>query len=519
MADVRCPTFRQSRERSSLRFDDARAIGNELLSQLHAPESILSGRIINIGGRPRPTLGKIAGELGITREGVRQLQIRTTKRLRRLLTDPKFAPLNDYAIELQDALGTATPVQQASEQLGVSFRPSHQVDLGSELLLFLAGYRVDGSWLLRTNTNVQTSVGDVVEDALAGDVLSIQELDEVWAMLGIPERSRRPVLESLPNIHVIGDSVMPWGRGIGDKCEALLKYFGEPKSARDLSDAVPQSHALGTLKNALARDPRFQRVGKDKWALSSWGGDPYPGVFPALVAELERKGGDASINALARILHEKFGIPRASVLIMAGTSPFLVQEGTRVRFRTSDEKFIPDRTLATSRGCFKLDDGWSLQIPVTYDIVRGSGTLIPQAFAIYVGVKPGERRTFFWNDREISIAWHNQNPSISSLRSVAEDLAAGEGDVLVAQPEKSNSFRFSSIKQIDLREKNPSERMKLLIGNPESSVLPIAALASAIGLSNEASIAEVRQRLRRRRDPKLGQALEIYLRWTLGETP
>ena len=106
-----------------------------------------------------------------------------------------------------------------------------------------------------------------------------------------------------------------------------------------------------------------------------------------------------------------------------------------VRRRTAADEWPSVPPLNTVRGAFRNGDNEiRLALPVTAEVLRGSGQAIHAAVAAAVGVTPGERRMFASPHGEVTVFWKlssTTGANVGSLRAQAVAVGATTADTLV----------------------------------------------------------------------------------------
>jgi len=153
-------------------------------------------------------------------------------------------------------------------------------------------------------------------------------------------------------------------------------------------ERIGEGHSTRTVLNGLAQDARVGRAGKKTWGLRSWGVEEYSGIVDEIVERIDRDGGSCDVESLVEELRSTFSVTENSVRLYLSTLAFVI-EGGRVRRRTDDEPWTIDDRLAVARGAYRNDNALRLRLPVTKDVLRGSGHAIHPAVAVALAVAPG----------------------------------------------------------------------------------------------------------------------------------
>ena len=207
-------------------------------------------------------------------------------------------------------------------------------------------------------------------------------------------------------------------------------------------------------------NPHFESFAKQQVAV---------GRFNNISEELE--GTSLPIAELAAKLGEKFEISSTSVTMYAMMHPMIVNVDGLVRLRREDEPYIPTASLEMTADCYQIDGSWSVAYTVDKDLMRGSGRVMPEAFAIHIGLQPGGQGSLQSNDRAVNVGW-GMNPFFGSLRWVVEREGLGLGDRLFVIRSKPSEleFRFVRAHEIDAAS-TPIEKLRQTITQLKARLL------------------------------------------------
>jgi hypothetical protein len=408
----------------------------DLLTGSGARVDVLVQRKIRLGARP--TLQELGKKFGVTRERVRQLEGKAAPAVRQALGTQRFAPVRWRAEDLSDVLGVAVPAD--SELLsnalswatrGLDEPPGCEKD---ELMLWLAGpYDADSGWLIRSGQSLRrlfaTFASRVADDWLIDEDDASHVLDE----LGVATSVLHDFVELMGTWRRIDDACwVRWMGAVGDKAEIVLRLVGEPRSVDEINDHIGEGHAASSLRNALASDPRFVRIDKaGNFALSEWGMEEYSGIANEIVERIERAGGEVDLEDLVSEFVSSFGVSQNSIRMYAASPAFILQNG-RVRLRNPAEPYKPDDRVFRVRGLYVGVSGHVIvHDMVDNDVLRGSGRQLPEPAAASLGMQPGDRLAFAFQDGSVVVSWPRTSvmgPSLGSVRRVAAKLGLEAGD-------------------------------------------------------------------------------------------
>jgi hypothetical protein len=448
----------------------------------------------------------VAERLGVNPVSVQRNQSRAQARFAELLADPAHQEVSERATELGRRLGPYLPgdvLDVELRRLGVA--PSSQA---AQLLLHLAGpYVARGQWFENTATRSHTRVAAAVDAVFARKPApSTDSLLRALTRLGFPSPIALTYLESQVALRRFGDVWVRWaGDTTANIAEAVLHVLGAPATAEAILATIGSrpSTTLATLNGTLSEDDRFIRASRRTWGLRAWGITEYAGIAHAIGAAIDARGGSAKIDDLITSLLATYpDVAESSIRTYISTLEFITQAGI-VRRRTSTDEWPPVPPLNTVRGAFRNGHNEiRLALPVTADLLRGSGQPIHPAVAAAVGVTPGQRRTFASSHGEITLVWKlssTTGANIGSLRAHAVAAEATTADTIVV----AFGLCDASLKVTRLGpDAGGMRRLRHLLGRTVRN--PAAALAASL----QCKRSEVTAVLRARGDHELAVGLQ-----------
>ena len=481
----------------------AEAAVARLLGQLDDfDRAILSARVWAAHPQSQRVL---AERLGVNPVSVQRNQPRARARFAELLADPAHQEVSAHATELGRRLGPYLPADVLDvelRRLGVD--PSGQA---AQVLLHLAGpYAGRGQWVENTATGAHTQVAAAVDAVFVGEPApSTDSLLHALTGLGIPSGIALTYLESRVALRRFGDVWVRWTDDTtANIAEAVLHVLGAPATAEAILATIGSraSTSLDTLNGTLSKDYRFIRASRRTWGLRAWGITEYAGIAHAIGARIDAGGGKANVQELvADLLATYPDVAERSISSYLSTLEFITEAGM-VRRRTAADKWPPVAPLNTVRGAFRNGHNEiRLALPVTTEVLRGSGQAIHPAVAAAVGVAPGARRVFASPHGEVTVFWKLSSTSganVGSLRAQAVAVEATTRDTLVL------AFRLGDA-SLEVTRLGPDEGgmrgLRHLLGHTVRN--PAAALAASL----QCRRCEVTAVLRARGDHELAAGL------------
>ncbi|WP_169714185.1 sigma-70 family RNA polymerase sigma factor [Mycobacterium xenopi] len=458
--------------------DDAASAVARLLERLTERDRIiLSARLWAF--RPR-TNEEIGQALGVSDATIWRNQAKAKARFAELLADPAHRDVIAHAEELRRRVGPLARHHTVGAVLA---------DLGLDLsspeglmLLYIAGpYGQRDNWLENTSTGALSTAAAALDAAVArwGAPTTEALVDEL-GLIGMRRDSAVDFIESR-GLRRFGEKWVRWGASVADRAEAVLHVSGAPASADMIAAAIGQNCHPRQVREALYGDDRFARATRYTWALRAWGLDEYLGIFGELTRRIDAGGGTISVADLVSYMKARVpDVAEISIRTYLTNAPGFVIEDGMVRRRTAADGLPEVPPLHTVRGVFRNGrNEIRLSLPVTHDLLRGSGQHTHPAVAAAFGITPGQQRPFTSrHGHHITVTWPlstTHGPSLGSLRPLALAVGAAEGDALVLVFNlRDNAIDAALIKGGE----DPHRHLQTLLGKPARE--PIAALARAL---------------------------------------
>lgn len=480
--------------------------------------AVLDTSVLRPGG-PR-TLEEVGRAHDLTRERIRQLRVKTTKRLG---DQPAVAAAAQLFSRLLD------PACPASMLIERGFDP------GDELVQILATVATFNEWLsgniwsdtivdqtwYGTGTAPSDWMTETVHRAEGG--VSVADLDEAFG-LKFPHAApnvMHTILRRSNNLQVLGHRVVDWSGSMLDKALFVLEQHGEPMTTEELVALIEPTSERGMLNQLYVERKNGSRIvwTVDKlWALPDWDVDAYTKGEDLMAQIIEESGGKVSLRRLSKEVQARGGFKPSSVQMWATMSPRFVYEDQAVRCRRPDEPIPVPPASATGDVYRRLDDpergSWSTTITINYESIRTNSTAVPLAFVTLLGVEFGADlgQTITCNSIDVGVSWRMNNLRLHSSagwRTVCETLGAKDGDELVftATGPGTAQARLLPPAGDDL---SPTATIRRLIGGDGTDDI-LTDVAWAIGfdgqLDDDFTIDDINARLADRRDHDLRDAL------------
>lgn len=386
---------------------------------------ILRERIV---AQDKATLEQIARGIGVTRERIRQIQVKLTARLTKVASAGPVADLLAGIRSHAHPVNTLEAVTTVFPELAVTVA-GWNAPLWQILDAVDDDFRVDDGWvcfpdlptaarrtgnLLAPVVNAEGVVGltDILEKSSIDDPVVLQEWLVTCGYL---------VAEG----HVFTRVGSQPARAAG-----LLSVVGHPMSASEMYARISDAKTERSFRNGLGRGENLVRVGVDMWALSRWGLEEYTGIADLIGRRVDAAADDGeegvALDTLVDDLTRDFGVSASSVRTYAGTGDYICTGGV-VRRRT--EPMVNNAEPEESNGVYRRDGRWCLLLTVTPEHLRGSGVTVPNGLTAGLDLSWNEPLMLAGAYGDHRVNWGGTgNSTVGSIRRFLVDLDCGAGD-------------------------------------------------------------------------------------------
>jgi hypothetical protein len=427
------------------------------------------------------TLDDLGRELHVTRERVRQIESKARSAIVELLG--QGGVLEHVATTLRNVISPVLALDDLEALLPVVAKIVEGV--GQPVWRILD--RLDDSYEIEDGWCAAPSIAgarDAMQTRLQelADRHGVVRLDDVEPVgMYQPEPQSGQVLRrwlTYCGYTLIGEHALTKTRSVADCAAALLSIRSTPLGSQEILELLHQDRSLGTLKNAMAGDERFERVDRDRWALAEWGLEAYVGIRALVREEIGRSGGQIGQEELVERITGRYNVSASSVIAYASAAPFESKGGiVRMLSADKDVRKTPERT----RRLFRRPTQWAYRLSVTKEHLRGSGCPAPVAIARILNLHPGGSRQLPSVLGPQSVGWPGTQPTFGTIRRFLLDQDAEVGSEVMLTLDDDGSFGVEPVVTLGL---DPLAHALVLAGitAPDRCERPRAALARAIGL-------------------------------------
>lgn len=301
---------------------------NELFEQeSELAQVVLAKRIFADDPATLDTVGRVGG---VTRERVRQVQVKTETHVREAFE--RNEQLSDTRAAIRAAIGPLV----AFEDLLIAFPAlsSRVESVGQPAWRVLDRlddtYEIVGAWCVAdTHAAFESEVAEHLAEI--ADVHGVVALDDIGFVPGAASRGQ--VGEVIARwlfdegYVLIQGHVLTRTGSLGDRAAGILSVAKVPLSTEAIHVRLGIDRSVRSLRNALSVDPRMHRVDRDEWALAEWDMESYGTIRNLIAARLETAGGSLSMQELIDDICGKYSVAEASVVAYAIAPPFKSDRG------------------------------------------------------------------------------------------------------------------------------------------------------------------------------------------------
>jgi hypothetical protein len=382
-----------------------------------------------------PTLEELGKELGVTRERVRQIQVRADARFDEILNSPEFSPIRWRAHSLGLALGSFAPLTNGavSEALENAVRGEEFERAAFRVLLLrLSGpYQVTGDFLMKLNPRELVQSLEELADEFG--VMQGVDVTSILNEFDVLAKFHKDVITWLRRFRSWGNNLLMWPASGVEKAITVLALRGSPATIEEIIDAIGETYSDRSLQGRIAEDPRVARVSRHQFALKAWGLEEYSTIADAIASQIEKDGGESIVNEVVDKVSGSFGVRDSSVRLYIEAPMFFVANGV-VRLRKPGEGIVVSQDISKCRGVYVLGaDVIAFLVEVDGEVLRGSGRGIPQALAARLGVSPGMKLAFVSPFGDVIVSWPTTSatgPSLGSVRMCSMGAGCIDGQYM-----------------------------------------------------------------------------------------
>ncbi len=446
------------------------------------------------------TLEELGQEIGVTRERVRQLEVKARSKLNELAS--RDNPVGRVAGLVRTEIRGVRPLSELLAEVPALALPVESVGQPAWRVIDVLddAYEIINGWCAEPSFEAARRDTGIFLDELADEYGIVRLADVSFA--GSDEPGTLPWLTDW--LEYLGYTVREQfvllkTSSLNDVAAAVLSIEGAPLKIEDLHARIGRG-SENSLRNQLYSDPTFHRVDLGHWALTSWGMGNYANIRAEIGKLLERAGGALPLATVVESLVERFGVSANSVAVYAGNAPYQVWNGD-VR-KKSNELPGGGKNPAKVRGYYRRGDDWLYRTTVTHDHLRGSGWPASTALATILGMAPGEYAELPSRLGNQKFSYKSHQPSYGSIKRFLEDMDLGIGDEIFCAFKGDGTFDVEQIP--DVPDDKMAQALRLVGADMTWGVEDaIETLGAAIKFASGADIVSIAEGYKSRREPQI----------------
>jgi len=379
---------------------------------------IFKNRILK---KPLKTLEQIGSDIGITRERVRQIQVRIERNIEHDLGEE----LKSLASILKSNFVAMVSKTEMTHRMDAicALNIGLAGDLLRERLILAMDYELDGEMFISVHAKAEFSntreiaatyadmEGLIDEEALCAEVCELSpEFFEHWDWF-----MNRVGLHRLHGKLALRNSAKA-------RAKAALISIGRPATKREIGQLCGMTAVQ--VGGAFSNIPSVVRADLEHWGLAEWVDDEYEGISAEIIQRIKEDGGTTTIERLLTELPEKFGVSPISVRAYMQAARFVINDGWislagRSSIRLRDLEDVIDGHDDTGAPY------WTFAVESRY--FNGySVTNVPPEFAKALGCEPDSSASIrignLPNFRDLSINWSLASITGASLGYIGRPL-------------------------------------------------------------------------------------------------
>ena len=295
--------------------------------------TIIKRRLLDV---PETTLGEIASSAGVTRERIRQLQIKIEQKLQYALSDS----VQTITSTLKEQVGSVVEAKEVDCRLGELLGADQ--DLATSVLrrALIDGLDLtlnDGVYLdtgaLQQLTEIRASIRRSADD------VGLVDSHRIIASLPSEEWRRFwPWLRKQCGICTLHGSISIRDTGKA-RAKAALISIGRSSTCEEIDRLCGFGETR--MRSHLSVIQSVVRADRSRWGLKEWVDDEYEGIVGEIIQRIREDGGATTTERLLTELPAKFGVSPISVKAYMQTPKFAIQDGSISLAGTSSVKLRP----------------------------------------------------------------------------------------------------------------------------------------------------------------------------------
>ena len=392
---------------------------DSLLASMSSAQTLILERRL-FASNPH-TLQELAEQIGVTRERVRQIELRLSRTIEVAIGRENRMIATLLREQLDPVIEAAELERSIAEVFNDGSLREPAIDLARRILKSQLNYScVDGVCFNKAATDVIAPLRDAAGQ-IADDV---GLMDEEALRDHLPSGEWNaffPQLIERCEFHRIGGRLALRDTAKARVKAALLK-IGRPATKEEIAavSEIDPDRVGGPLSNI----PTLVRVDKTRWGLADWTDDAYEGIPAEIMQRINEDGGATPLERLFEELPGLFGVSESSVRAYVGTSQFTLHDSyvsladnSSITLRDFDDVIDGRDALGNPYWTFLVEDRFF----DGYSLVG-----LPPELAQELGCQPNgktlARVTHPEGSSDLSVVWRLASTTGASLGYLADPL-------------------------------------------------------------------------------------------------
>lgn len=357
------------------------SIIDENLDQLDSRElDIVTKRIC---AKNIETLEQLGRRWGITRERVRQLEVKLVERIDRIAK-------KNISVEAVRLASAKTKIQKRDSLQGIAELlangTKHSTVIASLLIKYSGPWRYKkGTWVY--HADIEDKVNGllrILRDA-SPDGYTISE-SEAFNLLGSLFATRIEFDKYLISVLKMARVRDFWAlKNTGEyRVAAALRSLGRSADRYEVAELLGEEARL--IGSQLSKISCVVRADKSRYAFSDWVDDVYDGVCGEIEQRIEEFGGAVHIDVLLSEIPAKFGVSQGSVKAYVASDLFELKDSLVRRNMSPYKSADPARI----KGSIFLGEFWGQRVSLTEQNFVGYSLGVGFDIAYANGVRPDD---------------------------------------------------------------------------------------------------------------------------------
>ncbi len=419
---------------------------------------ILTSRTFKLG--LPDTLVDIAARWNITRERVRQIEIKASDKLRDRFTEAfkrlgkqSISPLSCHVFQIDVLQAIANRIAGYSR---------HREILSGFLADIFGPWQKAGHWIYHSSLQdrVEQLRNSIAEQGDPYGIIASESIEIGCEGLFLSEMDRDQFLQQEFGLgHYFGI----WTSKNTMRCQvsAALRKIGRPATKEELAELL--EHPTQSVGSILGNIEGIVRADRYRWGFDEWIDDAYDGIYGEIEQRINEYNGSVPIHIIMSEIPAQFDVAESSVKAYLASSAFVVDNGM-VRM-ASKEEYVP-RSPSRCADAIRIGDRWGYRSLIYDRHFNGYSLGVNFDVAFANGLRPGDDLVVPVDgcDEEVSLIWRSRNLNrLVDVGRVANYLLvrgynAGETLILIPSREK-----IEIIHERDLNTRFPELKLQLRV--------------------------------------------------------